>query len=77
MSIKTFNVDDEAYAKFSSYCKENGLSMSKQVSWFMMSQVAEEPKLKKSYLKRIEKLRKGPFIHFKDMDEFDKHFGLR
>jgi hypothetical protein len=74
MSIKTFNVDDEAYRKFSSYCKENGLSMSKQVSWFMMSQVEEEPKLRKSYMARIERLRKGPFVK---IDDFEKHFGLK
>jgi hypothetical protein len=76
MSIKTFNVDDEAYRKFSAHCKENGLSMSKQVSWFMMSQVEEEPKFKKSYLKKLERLSKGPFVRL-SMDEFDKRFGLK
>jgi antitoxin component of RelBE/YafQ-DinJ toxin-antitoxin module len=76
MSIKTFNVDDDAYQKFSSYCKENGLSMSKQITWFMKSQI-EEPPVRKEYLAKIERLRKGKFIEFKNVDEFEKKFGLK
>ena len=61
MSLKTFNVDETIYKKFSSVCKENGLSMSKQVDWFMRSMVSE-PKVKKEYLEKLERLRKGPFV---------------
>ncbi len=39
MTIKTFNVDEETYAKFSSYCKDMGLSMSKQIDMFMKAQI--------------------------------------
>ena len=72
MSLKTFNVDEAVYKKFSRICKENGLSMSKQVDWFMRSMVSE-PKVKKEYLKKLERLRKGPFVR---VDNFSKHFGL-
>jgi len=68
MALKTFNVDDSIYKKFSSICKENGLSMSRQVEWFMRSMV-EEPKVKKKYLEKLEKLRKGPFIRVNDFSE--------
>ena len=72
MALKTFNVDEGVYKKFSTACKENGMNMSKQVEFFMRSMVGEE-KVKDSYIKKLEKLRKGPFIR---IDDFSKHFGL-
>lgn len=35
MVLKTFNVEEESYKKFSEFCKENGLSMSKQIELFL------------------------------------------
>jgi hypothetical protein len=52
MAVKTFNVNPETYALFSSFCKENGISMSKQVEMFMASQVEEEPKARADYLRK-------------------------
>lgn len=62
MAIKTFNVSEEIYSKFSAYCKEFGLSMSKQIDLFMRSQVEEKPKVRKEYLEKLEKIRKGKFL---------------
>jgi len=62
MVIKSFNVEEKTYKEFSEYCKSFGLSMSKQINLFMKNQLEDEPELKKSYIRRIEKARKGPFI---------------
>lgn len=73
MVLKTFNVQEEVYAKFSAFCKSMGLSMSKQVEMFMESFLEEEPEAKKSYLKKLDKIRKGKFIRVKD---FGKRYGV-
>ena len=41
MALKTFNLDEESYKKYSSHCKRNGVSMSKQVDKFIMQEVAK------------------------------------
>ena len=69
MALKTFNINEEVYHKFSTFCKENGISMSKQVEIFMESQMEDEPKAKKEYLERLERLRKNKFISVKDFTE--------
>jgi hypothetical protein len=74
MALKTFNIEDSVYKKFSSVCKGQGISMSKQVEFFMRSMVEKEPELKEEYVKRIEELRKGPFIR---VDNFAKRYGLK
>lgn len=73
MAIKTFNVDEKIYHKFSKYCKEFGFSMSKQVDMFMRSQVEEDPKVRKEYLEKIDIIRKGKFIKVKGslMDRYN------
>ena len=73
MAIKTFNVNEEVYHKFSTFCKENGISMSKQVEIFMESQMEDEPKAKKEYLEKLERLRKGRFI---SVNNFAERYGL-
>lgn len=73
MALKTFNVDSDVYARFSGFCKENGLSMSRQVEWFMAAQIEEDPKAREGYLRKLEKLRAGQFIRVED---FPKRFGL-
>ena len=62
MALKTFNLDDETYRKFSEYCRENGISMSKQINIFIKTQLEEDPKVREEYLRKLERIRKGKFI---------------
>ncbi len=73
MVLKTFNVSEDVYARFSGFCKEQGISMSKQVELFMRSFLEEEPKAKDEYLKKLEKIRKGKFIR---VNNFAERYGL-
>ena len=73
MAIKTFNVDENIYAKFSQFCKEHGISMSRQVQLFMESQIEEEPEAKKEYLEKLERIRKGRFVR---IQSFSQRYGL-
>ncbi len=73
MALKTFNIDQDVYVRFSGFCKENGISMSKQVQIFMSSQVEEEPTARAAYLKKLDRLRKGKFI---SVNSFAKRYGL-
>jgi len=73
MVLKTFNVDEGIHAKFSQFCKEHGISMSRQVQLFMESQVEDEPEAKKEYLEKLERIRKGRFIKVKS---FAERYGL-
>ena len=73
MVIKTFNVNGDVYLKFSTFCKEHGISMSKQIQIFMESQVEDEPETKKEYLEKLERIRKGKFIKVKS---FAERYGL-
>ena len=41
MVLKTFNLDEETYKKFSEYCRDRGISMSKQIDLFIKAQLAE------------------------------------
>ena len=65
MVLKTFNLEDETYRKFSEFCRENGLSMSKQVDIFIKAQIEEIPKVRENYLQKLEAIRKGRFIKIK------------
>lgn len=67
MVLKTFNVQEDVYKKFSEFCKGHGVSMSKQVELFMESLVEEEPEAKKEYLEKLERIRKGKFIKIKSL----------
>ena len=69
MALKTFNVHEGVYSKFHHFCKEHGLSMSKQVEIFMESMIEKEPEAKKEYLERLERVRKGRFINIKNFAE--------
>jgi hypothetical protein len=73
MVLKTFSVQKEVYDKFSSFCKEHGINMSKQVEFFMESMVEEEPEAKQEYLKKLERIRKAKFIPVKS---FAERYGL-
>ena len=72
MVLKTFNVDEDAYAKFSKYCKTNGISMSKQISILMKAQMEDDYEVREEYLKKLERLRKEPGIKV----DLRKRYGL-
>ena len=72
MALKTFNIDEIVYNKLSGFCKTNGISMSKQVQFFMESQITEDPEARSEYLEKLERIRKGKFIAI----DFAKRFGL-
>lgn len=74
MALKTFNLDEQTYKKFSGYCKENGLSMSKQVEIFIKAQVEENPKVRQEYLQKLEAIRRGKFINIGTVEDFKKRY---
>jgi antitoxin component of RelBE/YafQ-DinJ toxin-antitoxin module len=74
MAIKTFNVDEMVYHKFSGICKEYGISMSKQVEMFMRSQIEEEPKVREEYLRKLETIRNGRFTKVNNIAD---RYGLK
>ncbi|MDG6244340.1 MAG: hypothetical protein QCH31_08125 [Methanolobus sp.] len=69
MVLKTFNVDEDTYKKFSALCKSHGISMSKQVQMFMESVISEEPKASEEYLEKLDNIRKGKFVRVADLSE--------
>ncbi len=71
--LKTFNIDEAIYEKFSHLCREHGVSMSRQVQFFMASQVEHEPAVRKEYIKKLDRIRKGKFIRVTD---FAKRYGV-
>ncbi len=73
MVLKTFNVKEAVYKKFSDFCKGHGVSMSKQVEMFMESMIEEDPEAKQEYLQKLERIRKGKFIR---VDNFANRYGL-
>lgn len=40
MALKTFNLDEDTYERYSRYCKKEGISMSKQIQKFISEEVA-------------------------------------
>ncbi len=58
MAIKTFNIDEMIYNQFSTYCKKNGISMSKRVEHFIQEEVSKIkdkiPMIKKSVVEHKE-----------------------
>ena len=45
MALKTFNLNEKSYRKYSAHCKEHGISMSKQVDKFIAQEVAKVAKM--------------------------------
>ena len=82
MVLKTFNLDEETYRKFSEFCRENGISMSKQINLFMsysfiiskqlnkiFSKISRKDKIQFEILTRkIEEILKNPY-QFKPLRE--------
>ena len=54
MVLKTFNVEEAVYHKFLGFCRDRGMSMSRQIEMFMESVVEEKPEAKKEYLEKHE-----------------------
>ena len=69
MVLKTFNVQEAVYKKFSGFCKEHGISMSRQVELFMESMIEEDPEAKKEYLEKLNRIRKGNFVSVNNFAE--------
>ena len=74
MVLKTFNLEENVYKKFSDFCKANGISMSKQINIFINAQVAEEPKIREEYLQKLDLIRKGRFIKVGSIEDFKKRY---
>jgi hypothetical protein len=74
MVIKTFNLEEDSYNKFADYCRENGLSMSKQVNIFIKAQVEMKPKVREEYLRKLDIIRKGQFIKIGNIENFKKRY---
>ena len=73
MVMKTFSVQEEVYSKFSQFCKEHGINMSKQVELFMESMIEQEPEAKREYLEKLNRIRKGRFVK---ISNFPEKYGL-
>lgn len=76
MVLKTFNVQEEVYGKFSHFCKEHGISMSRQIELFMESMIDDDPEAKEEYLKKLDKIRQQRTIHVGSLEDFKKRYGL-
>ncbi len=74
MALKTFNIEETTFIKFSKICKEQGLSMSRQIDMFIKSFVEEEPVARAEYLEKLRKIRSGKFIK---VENFRNRYGLK
>jgi len=74
MALKTFNIDEETYKRFSEICKNSGISMSKQIEVFIKAQLEENPKIREEYLQKLDITRKGKFININTFSEFEKRY---
>ncbi len=74
MVLKTFNLDEGTYQKFADFCKQNGISMSKQIDIFIKAQLEEKPRVRAEYLQRLENIRKGKFIKVGGIENFKKRY---
>ncbi|MDO8517357.1 MAG: hypothetical protein Q7S33_04505 [Nanoarchaeota archaeon] len=74
MVLKTFNLEEETYNKFSEFCKQNGMSMSKQIDIFIKAQIEEKPKVREEYLQRLNSISKGKFIKVGGIEDFNKRY---
>lgn len=73
MVLKTFNVDADVHNRFSAFCKDHGMSMSRQIQMFMQSMVAQEPEVREEYRKKLDRIKKGKFIR---VDNFAERYRL-
>jgi len=72
MVLKTFSVQEAVYGRFHDFCKSHGVSMSKQIEMFMESMIEKDPKAKKEYLEKLDRIRKGNFVSVSNFaDRYD------
>jgi hypothetical protein len=76
MVLKTFNVEDRTYKQFSDFCKGQGLSMSKQVEFFMRSVIEEEPTAKEEYIKKLDRIRKQKSMRIGNLTNFKNRYNV-
>ncbi len=75
MVLKTFNLDEETYRKFSEFCKAHGISMSKQINIFINSQIEEDPEIREEYIKKLRNIRNhGTYKEYDSFESFEKRF---
>jgi intergrase/recombinase len=74
--LKTFNVEEKTYGKFSKFCKEQGISMSKQVEIFMETVMEDEPQAKEDYFEKLSKIREQKSIKIGNLGDFKKRYGI-
>ncbi|MEK6936175.1 MAG: hypothetical protein AABW67_05285 [Nanoarchaeota archaeon] len=74
MVIKTFNLEENVYKNFADFCKEHGLSMSKQINTFIKAQIEIRPKVREEYLRKLDAIRKGKFIKVGNIEDFKKRY---
>jgi len=74
MVIKTFNLEESVYNQFAEFCREHGLSMSKQINIFIKSQIEIVPKIRTEYLHKLESIRKGRFVKVGSIENFKKKY---
>ena len=74
MVIKTFNLEEDVYKKFADFCKEHGLSMSKQINIFIKAQIEIKPKVREEYLQKLDAIKKGRFIKIGNIEDFNKRY---
>jgi len=74
MVIKTFNLEESVYNQFAEFCREHGLSMSKQINIFIKSQIEIVPKIRAEYLNKLESIRKGRFVKVGSIENFKKKY---
>ena len=74
MVIKTFNLGEDIYNQFAEFCREHGLSMSKQINIFIKSQIEIIPKIRAEYLNKLDLVRKGKFVKVGNIENFKKKY---
>lgn len=48
MGLKTFNVDETVYKRYSGHCKKEGISMSKRIEGFMRQEIEKIDMIQKN-----------------------------
>ncbi|RLE46788.1 hypothetical protein DRJ22_01055 [Candidatus Woesearchaeota archaeon] len=61
MVLKTFNIDKKIYTEYSTFCREHGISMSKQIELFMQTMLEEDLDKHKEHMEKLDRMKKGQF----------------
>lgn len=58
MALKTFNIEEEIYKKFSAYCRKEGISMSRRIENFLrgeLEKIGSKGRVGRNIAKIVEK----------------------